>query len=334
MVKLLEVKNKSELIKYHLGNAKELSFVETLLNEQFDTIVDFMSYNTVEFEARAKLFLEKTSQYIFISSARVYAPNDDEITEECPRLLDVCSDQKYCKSDEYALAKARQEDILVKSGKRNYTIIRPSITYNNNRLQYYLGEKNEWLYRYLNGKKIVMPNDCDRIYTTMSYGNDVAKAISLMVGNKNALGELVHIAGAEAITWKEVNKIYGSVLCKYYGYAPDYAYIDTWEDLGRSLGRYYQLKYARGISRRFNNRKLESIVGRMKFESPQKGLSNCLSAFIENGYPVTCQWKTEAYFDRITGDSMRGLSRKDFIKYCFARYTPYFAIMSRGRKSF
>ena len=33
------------------------------------------------------------------------------------RLLDISKDDKYLRTDEYALAKARQENILQKSGK-------------------------------------------------------------------------------------------------------------------------------------------------------------------------------------------------------------------------
>ena len=50
--------------------------------------------------------LEATDQYVFISSARVYAQTEDLITEDTPRLLDVCTDKEYLKTNEYALAKA------------------------------------------------------------------------------------------------------------------------------------------------------------------------------------------------------------------------------------
>ena len=67
------------------------------------------------------------------------------------RLLDVSHDSIYLKTDEYALAKARQEDILRKSGKNNWTIIRPYITYSESRLQLGVLEKEAWLYRALKG---------------------------------------------------------------------------------------------------------------------------------------------------------------------------------------
>lgn len=52
-----------------------------------------------------------------MSSSRVYADSQTPITENSPRLLDVYKEEEYLKTDEYALSKARQEDILHRSGK-------------------------------------------------------------------------------------------------------------------------------------------------------------------------------------------------------------------------
>lgn len=42
----------------------------------------------------------------------MYVDSDEPITEEIPRLLDVCEDTDYLKTNEYALAKVREEDVL------------------------------------------------------------------------------------------------------------------------------------------------------------------------------------------------------------------------------
>ena len=57
------------------------------------------------------------------------------ITEESERLLDTSIDQDFLSTDEYSLTKARQEDILQSSKQKNWTIIRPYITYGTSRLQ-------------------------------------------------------------------------------------------------------------------------------------------------------------------------------------------------------
>lgn len=51
------------------------------------------------------------------------------ITEESPRLLNTVDDQGCLATDEYALSKARCEDMLFGGGRSNWTIIRLAITY-------------------------------------------------------------------------------------------------------------------------------------------------------------------------------------------------------------
>ena len=136
-------------ITYVQGNAHDDAFIRPLQTEGMDVVVDFMVYNTEEFKKRASLMLDSCSQYVYLSSSRVYSDNDEVITESTPRLLDVCKDEEYLATDEYALTKARQENILRQSGKTNWTIIRPYITYSEIRLQLGVNEKETWLYRAL-----------------------------------------------------------------------------------------------------------------------------------------------------------------------------------------
>ena len=111
-------------VTYVQGNAHKTNFIRRLLDQRiWDVIVDFMSYSTEEFKSRSQLYLKSTKQYIFLSSSRVYAESKGQINEESPRLLDVCKEESYLGTDEYALKKARQEDILRKSGFTNWTII-------------------------------------------------------------------------------------------------------------------------------------------------------------------------------------------------------------------
>lgn len=96
----------------------------------------------------------------------------------------------YLATDEYALAKARQENILLTTNKKNWTIIRPYKTYNNNRLQLGMYEKEEWLYRLMMGKTLVFPNELKKRKTTLTYAADVAVAISELIENESAYGEI------------------------------------------------------------------------------------------------------------------------------------------------
>ena len=93
-------------------------------------------------------------------------------------------DEEYLKTDEYALSKARQEKILEESGYLNWTIIRPYITYSKERLQLGIYEKEDWLYRVLNGKTIIFSKDIEKYKTTLTYGYDVANIIADLIFEK------------------------------------------------------------------------------------------------------------------------------------------------------
>ena len=82
-------------VTYATGNAHEPSFLNSLLALHFDVIVDFMVYNTEEFALRCKTLLKSCGQYIYLSSSRVYADSSNPITEDSPRLLDVCMDKEF-----------------------------------------------------------------------------------------------------------------------------------------------------------------------------------------------------------------------------------------------
>lgn len=192
-------------ITYLKGNAHDILFLKRVLEENnWYAIVDFMNYHTEEFKEHVDLLLKSTRHYVFLSSARVYAESDKPITESSPRLLDICKDEDYLSTDDYSLAKARQEDILFKSKYSNWTIIRPYITFSKNRLQLTSLEKGAWLYRAIQGRSIVLPRDILEKTTTLTYGYDVALCICKVLEQGMALTSIINIVGDESFKWKEV----------------------------------------------------------------------------------------------------------------------------------
>ena len=316
-------------ISYIIGNAHDPLFIKDLLHSEkkFDVVIDFMNYKVDEFQEVAKNILPLTGQYIFISSARVYAPSNDLLTENSPRLLDVCLDKKYLETQEYALAKAKEENILFNFPSLNWTIIRPGLTYNYNRMQFALWEKEEWLYRALKGKKILFPKEMAHVLTTMTYAEDVAYSIARLVGHSDALGEAFHIAGAPPVTWQSVFNIYHDAILRKADIAIKLYSDCSAEDIAVRFNRYYQFKYARGITRIFDNSKLFRFIGDYKFKTVEEGLNKCIDAFIDNGDEFKeISWLKEASFDRITGDvalwcEFSGLKPK--VGYYFARYSGF-----------
>lgn len=299
-------RNKREIenINWLQGNAHDLSWIKTLLdNNSFDAIVDFFNYSTNCFNERYEYLLSHTNHYIFTSSARVYAINDGEIDEKSNRILDICTDEDYLLNDSYDLAKARQEDLLNRSKYNNFTIIRPSLTYNNNRLQFTIFEKDEWLHRILDGNSMVFPCEIEKIRTTMSYGNDVAYAISKLLLSNKAVGETFNICGGGSLSWGEVLGVYISSIEKEMQKKIKVKKILNVEETSKKLNRYYQYRYARGVDRIFTNKKIESVIGPIKWTTIEEGLSRCIHEFFLNGANInTPPFPVVAYLDRLTNE--------------------------------
>ena len=285
-------------VNYVQGNAKDRNFLERLLSgKQYDVILDFMSYATEEFRERHELLLDHTRQYIFISSARVYAQSEEAITEKTPRLLDVSDDSEYLATDEYALAKARCEDLLFASKKQNYTIIRPSITYGENRLQLGVLEKENWLYRALQGRSIVFSEDIAPKITAMTHSGDVARGILALLGKEEALGEVFHITSEKCCAWEDVLECYLGVLEDVLGIRPKVFMTKQTVKLKLEYGK-YQAMYCRYYNRRFDNSKIRKFVDPDSFLDPLKGLDASLRQFLKHPKFRGIDWTLEAWQDR------------------------------------
>lgn len=158
VVSMDRVKSNDPGISYVTADAKSDVFLKELLKDKFEVIVDFLMYATDEFQQRYEMLLKNTDHYFFLSSYRVYS-GISPITEETPRLLEVSEDQKFLKTEDYSLYKARQEDILQQSKYDNWTIVRPAITYSKFRFQLVTLEAPVVVARALRGLPIVLPTE-------------------------------------------------------------------------------------------------------------------------------------------------------------------------------
>lgn len=295
-------KASTDNIKYIKGNARDIDFLDWLLNnDTWDCIVDFMVHTENNLKELLPKILNKTKQYVFISSARVYSQSESLITEDTPRLLDVCTDEEYLKTNEYALAKAREENLLFNSGKKNFTIIRPTITYNTLRLQLGVLEKESWLYRALHGRSIVFSEDINSKLTTMTHGYDVSMGIASIIGKEEALGEAFHITYPTSLPWSEVLGTYLSVLKKHTG--KDIPVVMTKKSTNLKFkNRIYQVIYSRCFNRTFDNSKIARFIDISTFTPPQQGLAKCLEEFLKKPRFDQIQWELEAVNDKVCGE--------------------------------
>ena len=315
-----------EHIHYLQGDAHDLAWLESIMaGQEFAAMVDFMIYSSKQFAQRRDKLLAMANQYVFLSSSRVYSDSpNNPITEETPRLLDSTQDQEYLATDEYALAKAREENILRAGKRQNYTIIRPYITYNDERLQLGTMEKEAWLYRALQGRSIVIPKDMADSLTTLTYGYDVAEGIASILGKVEALGEAFHIVAPKPIKWQDVAKIYQNVLARVTGKRPSIKYLPDSQEFSRVFNNKYQVYCDRLYRRMFDSSKIERIGGKKDFVDIEEGLVMCLENFIRKGSPFhSINWVIEGWFDKQTGEKtsfseMPSIKAK--IKYILGRY--------------
>lgn len=196
-------------LRYLKVDAKDDNVLDELLKNNYDVVIDYMLYfGTEEFSKRYLKILDNTKHYIYLSSYRIYADSDKPITEESDRLLDVATDETYLNSNDYSLYKARQEDMLHASGRKNYTILRPAITYSKNRFQLTILEAPTVVYRMRKGKTLVLPEEAMDKQATMSWSYDAARMVSALLLNEKAFGEVYTISTSEHHTWREIAEIY------------------------------------------------------------------------------------------------------------------------------
>lgn len=314
-----------DTINYICGNAKDKDFLTKLCSTKWDAIVDFMSYKTDEFSERLDLLLSCTKQYVFISSSRVYADKECPIKEMSPRLLDVVDDDAYLATDEYALTKAKQENLLLESNSHNYTIVRPYITYDKYRLQLGVLEKEEWLFRALLGHAVVFPLEMLDKKTTMTNGYDVASGIYCLLGRQDAIGEIYHITTDHSNTWSEIIEIYKDAFreATKKELKIHLVSIDDFQKC-RSSNLIWQVIYDRIFNRTFDTTKELTFFNPRHFATTETCLKECLIDFIKEGSKFKkINIKYEAIKDRLTGERLKlttPCSTKLKIQYLLYRY--------------
>lgn len=294
-------KDSGPRIEYLRGDAHDNGFLGRVLGKEWDCIVDFMVYSTEAFRERMPLLLGGTGHYLFLSSCRVFGNSDGPITECSPRLLEVCRDAEYLQTDEYALAKARQENLLIESGQANWTIVRPYITYAEQRLQLGVLEKEGWLYRFLNGRTVVFDREMYKKRTTMTYGPDVARALWRLVGNNAAFGECFNLTCGEARSWDDIWAIYREALLNEAGIDGRIQFVDR-QVFEHIHGSRYQIVYDRLLDRVFDSRKIDTIVGESSYTRLEEGLRECIRDFLAKRNFGAIDPRAEALKDRATGE--------------------------------
>ena len=299
-----------------VGNAMDDSFLkDTLSAIKPDIVVDFMHYSTDRFRERINLLMSGSWRYVFLSSYRVFA-DAEVIREDSKRLLDTSADKEFLATDDYALAKARCEDIIKASGYCNWTIVRPSITYSSERFQYGCLEANTVCFRSFQNVPVVMPEEMLEKATTMTWAGDTAEMIYRLSRYENAKRQDYNLATSETQTWRDVARIYGEAInlttrpCSL-------AFYETIVDK-------YQMHYDRMFNRRVDNTKVKTATGMndADFMPLAKGLAMELERFRAAPRYKWLAMRQNALMDRFLGTriSLKGVPFSERKIYYANRY--------------
>ena len=245
---------------YIQSDAFDKNFLNGLLKENFDGIINFMEYGQVDFSEYYQLFLEHTSHYIYLSTCRVYDDKEQPIKETSPRLLDSSEDEVLKASHDYCIYKAQDEDLLVNSSYDNWTVVRPATTFSTMRLQLVTLEFNNSVARALQGKTIVLPIQAKDKPATLSWGGDVAKMIARILFKEEAKREFYNVCSAEHRTWGEIAEYYRDLVGLEAVWVDKEDYLAILSPEG-TINVRWQLEYARLFRRITDNSKVLALTG-------------------------------------------------------------------------
>lgn len=183
-----------------IGDINNHEQVKSLIKDQyFDTIIDFIAYTVDDVKRDVMLFRDKCNQYIFISSASAY----QKPLPFYPITEDIEVVNQYW---DYSQHKADAEHYLKTIKDFNYTIVRPSHTYDDQTLLVVI-KKDGYPYahikRLIEGRPVIVPGDGTSLWT-VTHASDFAYGFVDLIGNKKAYQEAFHITGDKYYTWDDL----------------------------------------------------------------------------------------------------------------------------------
>ena len=260
-VSLDEVKSDRPNVNRIKADAKDREVLKRLLANGCDGIVDFMIYSTADLTGFLPLLSDHTDHYVYLSTYRIYDDKEHPVKESSPRLLDTADNLVLRNSDDYSVYKARGENILRALPNRNWTIVRPAITYSYLRNQLVTLKAPDTVGRAFAGKAVVLPEQARDVQATMSWGGDVARMIAGLLFNERARGEAFTVATAEHHSWGEIADYYKAICNLEAVWVDKEDYIRILQPDPYNFGARWQLEYDRLFDRIMDNSKVLAATG-------------------------------------------------------------------------
>ena len=262
-------------LKYIKANAT-FGMLESLFSKtRYDGIVNFIHYERVEdYEPYHELLIKNTDHLIFLSSYRVYADMQHPITESAPRLLDVSEDMDFLKTEDYALPKARCEDMLFSKHKgEHFTVVRPVISFSCLRFDLFVYSDNDIFDCIARGDELELPVSAKNLTAGIDWAGNSGKLIANLLFKSETYGEIYTVSSAQNLTWGEVADIYSRFTGLRVRWCAD-AEFEQNNPWVLDKKKYLYI-YDRKFDRRVNNGKILAATGLTKkdFATVEEGLA-------------------------------------------------------------
>lgn len=273
----------NERLCYYKGYAEFEYLKDFLKGKNYDGIVNFIHYEDVNtYRPVHKLLSENMGHLIFLSSYRVYADLEHPITENAPQLIDVVHDKEFLETENYAVPKSKAELFLLSdSGTKNWTIVRPVISFSDRRLDIVTVSGRKVIEYTAEGKAILLPEEVRTLTAGLDWAGNSGKLIANLLFKEKSLGEAFTVSTAQNLTWGEIADIYTELLGSRFEWVSTERYIKENPCLQSSP---WILKYDRLFDRAVDNSKVLNATGLKKedFVSIRDGIKTEL-AKIFNG---------------------------------------------------
>lgn len=261
----------------------------------FDAVIDFLCYTPEEVRRSFLLYSEFTDQYFLISSCAVF-----DKREEGRRHIE--SDPKPLKIWSYSVNKYESEKLLLSlasGSKCNYTIIRPSITYDNTRIPYGISPRYGYHWtlaaRVLADKPIIRWKEGKTRYNMMRV-EDFAVGVIGLIGNPKAYNEDFNICSDDTPTFNDVLVVLGKILnhnVKTIDITSEFYASEYPSRAGEILG-------GRSVDELNSNAKIKKIVPEFRQNiNLYEGIEMTVNAYLSQNYQHGIDWKFDADTDRI-----------------------------------
>ena len=176
-----------------------------LKDQFFDVVCDFISFNGKQAEQMIDLFLDKTNQYIVISSEAVYKRKRESMTFHEDSEKYGLEEIGHCN---YIKGKIEVENIYNAAFKeKNFpiTVVRPGYTYDIIIPTPAGGNCYTAIQKMKEGKPLIMYGDGNNLCAPM-HSKDFSRYFIELCGRESTLGESYHIVGQELLAWNTMEQ--------------------------------------------------------------------------------------------------------------------------------